>query len=163
MYLALTSHQATHFSPPKPCRTLWIHMPLEGEKYVNLQRLWLYKGLHYNSSALISSGWQPPSHTLLFTGVARNTLNLPQIWLSIVLSVVLCILPVIGYQFLKPLFWPANVDKVSGTRNLPRYNSWPFFAFAFVFASVDKNPVLSALAADYGQNSSMHKTSTATP
>uniref|UniRef100_A0A8C0N8R0 Phospholipid-transporting ATPase n=1 Tax=Canis lupus familiaris TaxID=9615 RepID=A0A8C0N8R0_CANLF len=46
-----------------------------------------------------------------FLGVARNTLNLPQIWLSIVLSVVLCILPVIGYQFLKPLFWPANVDK----------------------------------------------------
>uniref|UniRef100_A0A8C0YU89 Phospholipid-transporting ATPase n=1 Tax=Canis lupus familiaris TaxID=9615 RepID=A0A8C0YU89_CANLF len=47
-----------------------------------------------------------------FLGVARNTLNLPQIWLSIVLSVVLCILPVIGYQFLKPLFWPANVDKI---------------------------------------------------
>jgi hypothetical protein len=23
--------------------------------------------------------------------------------------------PVIGYQFLKPLFWPLSVDKVSGT------------------------------------------------
>ncbi|KAB0393150.1 hypothetical protein E2I00_013997, partial [Balaenoptera physalus] len=47
-----------------------------------------------------------------FLGVARNTLNLPQMWLSIVLSVVLCMLPVIGYQFLKPLFWPVSVDKI---------------------------------------------------
>ncbi|XP_014652933.1 PREDICTED: phospholipid-transporting ATPase FetA-like [Ceratotherium simum simum] len=47
-----------------------------------------------------------------FLGVARNTLNLPQLWLSLVLSVVLCMLPVIGYQFLKPLFWPVSVDKV---------------------------------------------------
>ncbi|XP_034872274.1 phospholipid-transporting ATPase FetA-like [Mirounga leonina] len=47
-----------------------------------------------------------------FLGVARNTLNLPQMWLIIILSVVLCILPVIGYQFLKPLFWPVNVDKI---------------------------------------------------
>uniref|UniRef100_A0A8C0CJ81 Phospholipid-transporting ATPase n=1 Tax=Balaenoptera musculus TaxID=9771 RepID=A0A8C0CJ81_BALMU len=44
-----------------------------------------------------------------FLGVARNTLNLPQMWLSIVLSVVLCMLPVIGYQFLKPLFWPVSI------------------------------------------------------
>uniref|UniRef100_A0A673UC09 Phospholipid-transporting ATPase n=1 Tax=Suricata suricatta TaxID=37032 RepID=A0A673UC09_SURSU len=47
-----------------------------------------------------------------YLGVARNTLILPQMWLSIVLSMVLCILPVIGYQFLKPLFWPVNVDKI---------------------------------------------------
>ncbi|XP_032716390.1 phospholipid-transporting ATPase FetA-like isoform X1 [Lontra canadensis] len=47
-----------------------------------------------------------------FLGVARNTLNLPQMWLIIILSVVLCILPVIGYRFLKPLFWPADVDKI---------------------------------------------------
>lgn len=80
----------------------------------------------------LSSGWQPPSSQLwfrlspsgsLFTGVARNTLNLPQMWLSVILSMVLCILPVIGYQFLKPLFWPVSVDKVSGTENLARYDS----------------------------------------
>ncbi|XP_023485394.1 phospholipid-transporting ATPase FetA isoform X12 [Equus caballus] len=47
-----------------------------------------------------------------FLGVARNILKLPQLWLSLVLSVVLCMLPVIGYQFLKPLFWPVSVDKV---------------------------------------------------
>uniref|UniRef100_A0A8D0ULQ0 Phospholipid-transporting ATPase n=1 Tax=Sus scrofa TaxID=9823 RepID=A0A8D0ULQ0_PIG len=56
-----------------------------------------------------------------FLGVARNTLNLPQMWLSVILSMVLCILPVIGYQFLKPLFWPVSVDKVSGTENLARH------------------------------------------
>lgn len=33
----------------------------------------------------------------------------------------------------------------------------------FAFASVDKNPVLHALAIDYGQNSSLHETFTATP
>uniref|UniRef100_A0A8C4M4V0 Phospholipid-transporting ATPase n=1 Tax=Equus asinus asinus TaxID=83772 RepID=A0A8C4M4V0_EQUAS len=44
-----------------------------------------------------------------FLGVARNILKLPQLWLSLVLSVVLCMLPVIGYQFLKPLFWPVSV------------------------------------------------------
>uniref|UniRef100_A0A8C4M8G8 Phospholipid-transporting ATPase n=1 Tax=Equus asinus asinus TaxID=83772 RepID=A0A8C4M8G8_EQUAS len=47
-----------------------------------------------------------------FLGKAVNILKLPQLWLSLVLSVVLCMLPVIGYQFLKPLFWPVSVDKV---------------------------------------------------
>ncbi|XP_062937757.1 phospholipid-transporting ATPase FetA-like [Cynocephalus volans] len=47
-----------------------------------------------------------------FLGVARNTMNQPQMWLSVILSVVLCIVPVIGYQFLKPLCWPLSVDKV---------------------------------------------------
>uniref|UniRef100_A0A8C6E3E2 Phospholipid-transporting ATPase n=1 Tax=Moschus moschiferus TaxID=68415 RepID=A0A8C6E3E2_MOSMO len=41
--------------------------------------------------------------TFQFLGVARNTLNLPQMWLSVVLSMILCMLPVVGYQFLKPL------------------------------------------------------------
>uniref|UniRef100_A0A8B9WWA5 Phospholipid-transporting ATPase n=1 Tax=Bos mutus grunniens TaxID=30521 RepID=A0A8B9WWA5_BOSMU len=46
-----------------------------------------------------------------FLGVARNTLNLPQMWLSVILSIILCMLPVIGYQFLKPLFWPI-IDRI---------------------------------------------------
>ncbi|XP_040102818.1 phospholipid-transporting ATPase FetA-like [Oryx dammah] len=50
--------------------------------------------------------------TFQFLGVARNTLNLPQMWLSVVLSIILCMLPVIGYQFLKPLFWPVSVDQI---------------------------------------------------
>ncbi|XP_070336393.1 phospholipid-transporting ATPase FetA-like isoform X3 [Odocoileus virginianus] len=48
-----------------------------------------------------------------FLGVARNTLNLPQMWLCVVLSIILCMLPVVGYQFLKPLFWPVSVDQDS--------------------------------------------------
>ncbi|XP_050618242.1 phospholipid-transporting ATPase FetA-like [Macaca thibetana thibetana] len=59
-----------------------------------------------------------------FLGVVRNALNQPQMLLSIILSVVLCMLPVIGYQFLKPLFWPISVDKVfdriQECRRLPR-------------------------------------------
>ncbi|XP_054440070.1 phospholipid-transporting ATPase FetA-like [Pteronotus mesoamericanus] len=47
-----------------------------------------------------------------FLGVARNTLIMPQLWLSIVLSMVLCMLPAVGYKFLKPLLWPFSVDKV---------------------------------------------------
>ncbi|KAB0358934.1 hypothetical protein FD754_003090, partial [Muntiacus muntjak] len=47
-----------------------------------------------------------------FLGVARNTLNLPQMWLCVVLSIILCMLPVVGYQFLKPLFWPVSVDQI---------------------------------------------------
>ncbi|XP_006863232.1 PREDICTED: probable phospholipid-transporting ATPase FetA-like [Chrysochloris asiatica] len=46
-----------------------------------------------------------------FHGVARNTLNQPQVWLSVILSVALCVLPVMGYQLLKPIFWPIGVDK----------------------------------------------------
>ncbi|CAK6433850.1 unnamed protein product [Pipistrellus nathusii] len=51
----------------------------------------------------------------LSAGVAKNTLNVPQLWLSIMLSVILCLLPAIGYQFLKPLLWPLSVDKVFDT------------------------------------------------
>ncbi|XP_010617620.1 phospholipid-transporting ATPase FetA isoform X4 [Fukomys damarensis] len=47
-----------------------------------------------------------------FLGVARNSLNQPQLWLSIILSTVLCIIPAVGYIFLKPLFYPASVNKV---------------------------------------------------
>ncbi|XP_007945213.1 phospholipid-transporting ATPase FetA-like [Orycteropus afer afer] len=46
-----------------------------------------------------------------FLGVARNTLNQPQAWLSVTLSVALCMLPVIGYKFIKPLVWPVGMDK----------------------------------------------------
>ncbi|KAL1776114.1 phospholipid-transporting ATPase [Sigmodon hispidus] len=50
--------------------------------------------------------------TFHFLGVARNNLNQPQMWLCLILSTVLCMIPVIGYNFLKPLLWPVNVDKV---------------------------------------------------
>ncbi|XP_055453587.1 phospholipid-transporting ATPase FetA isoform X3 [Psammomys obesus] len=47
-----------------------------------------------------------------FLGVARNSLWQPHTWLCLILSTVLCMVPVIGYNFLKPLLWPVNVDKV---------------------------------------------------
>ncbi|XP_038203420.1 phospholipid-transporting ATPase FetA [Arvicola amphibius] len=50
--------------------------------------------------------------TFHFLGVARNILNQPQMWLCLVLSTILCMIPVIGYNFLKLLLWPVNVDKV---------------------------------------------------
>ncbi|XP_012882029.1 PREDICTED: phospholipid-transporting ATPase FetA-like [Dipodomys ordii] len=49
-----------------------------------------------------------------FLGVARNTLYQPQMWLCVILCVTFCIIPVIGYKFLRPLLWPLSVDKVYG-------------------------------------------------
>ncbi|XP_069865527.1 phospholipid-transporting ATPase FetA-like [Dipodomys merriami] len=49
-----------------------------------------------------------------FLGVARNTLYQPQMWLCVILCVMFCIIPVIGYKFLRPLLWPLSVDKVYG-------------------------------------------------
>ncbi|GAB1288428.1 Phospholipid-transporting ATPase FetA [Apodemus speciosus] len=51
-----------------------------------------------------------------FLGVARNSLTQPQTWLCLILSTALCMIPLIGYNFLRPLLWPINVDKVSGRR-----------------------------------------------
>lgn len=48
--------------------------------------------------------------------MARNSLSQPQMWLCLILSTVLCMIPSIGYNFLRPLLWPINVDKVSGRR-----------------------------------------------
>ncbi|XP_021078007.1 phospholipid-transporting ATPase FetA [Mus pahari] len=47
-----------------------------------------------------------------FLGVARNSLSQPQIWLCLILSMALCMIPLIGYNFLRPLLWPINADKV---------------------------------------------------
>ncbi|XP_004600454.2 phospholipid-transporting ATPase FetA-like [Sorex araneus] len=47
-----------------------------------------------------------------YLGVARNTMKLPQMWLSLILCIILCTMPFIGYQFLKSLMWPINTDMV---------------------------------------------------
>uniref|UniRef100_F7D760 Phospholipid-transporting ATPase n=1 Tax=Ornithorhynchus anatinus TaxID=9258 RepID=F7D760_ORNAN len=46
-----------------------------------------------------------------FIGTARNTLNQPEVWLSIFLSVILCMLPIAGYRFLKAELKPTTNDK----------------------------------------------------
>ncbi|XP_039399383.1 phospholipid-transporting ATPase ID-like isoform X2 [Mauremys reevesii] len=47
-----------------------------------------------------------------FIGTARNTLSQPNVWLAIFLSIILCVLPVIGSRFLKAQLMPTISDKV---------------------------------------------------
>ncbi|XP_073199396.1 phospholipid-transporting ATPase ID-like isoform X2 [Lepidochelys kempii] len=47
-----------------------------------------------------------------FVGAARNTLNQPSVWLAIFLSIILCVLPVVGGRFLKAQLLPTVSDKV---------------------------------------------------
>nr|XP_060617075.1 phospholipid-transporting ATPase ID-like [Anolis sagrei ordinatus] len=47
-----------------------------------------------------------------FVGTARNTLNQPAVWLSVGLCVALCVLPVVGFRFLKMQLRPTISDKV---------------------------------------------------
>ncbi|XP_054843021.1 phospholipid-transporting ATPase ID-like isoform X3 [Eublepharis macularius] len=47
-----------------------------------------------------------------FIGTARNTLNQPSVWLAIFLCVTLCVLPVVGFRFMKTQLKPTVSDKV---------------------------------------------------
>uniref|UniRef100_A0A7N6B1F1 Phospholipid-transporting ATPase n=1 Tax=Anabas testudineus TaxID=64144 RepID=A0A7N6B1F1_ANATE len=47
-----------------------------------------------------------------FMGTARNSLNQPNIWLTILLTSILCILPVVTYRFLLIQICPTINDKV---------------------------------------------------
>ncbi|NXT53522.1 AT8B2 ATPase, partial [Pluvianellus socialis] len=47
-----------------------------------------------------------------FVGTARNTLGQPSVWLAIFLSITLCVLPVVGFRFLKAQLKPTPSDKV---------------------------------------------------
>ncbi|XP_065596134.1 phospholipid-transporting ATPase ID-like [Cyrtonyx montezumae] len=47
-----------------------------------------------------------------FVGTARNTLSQPNVWLAIFLSIALCVLPVVGFRFLKTLLRPTASDNV---------------------------------------------------
>uniref|UniRef100_A0A8C0FIW7 Phospholipid-transporting ATPase n=1 Tax=Bubo bubo TaxID=30461 RepID=A0A8C0FIW7_BUBBB len=47
-----------------------------------------------------------------FIGTARNTLSQPNVWLAIFLSITLCVLPVVGFRFLKAQLKPTPSDKV---------------------------------------------------
>uniref|UniRef100_A0A8C7GB47 Phospholipid-transporting ATPase n=1 Tax=Oncorhynchus kisutch TaxID=8019 RepID=A0A8C7GB47_ONCKI len=49
-----------------------------------------------------------------FIGTARNSLNQPNVWLTMLLTTVLCVLPVVAYRFLRILLWPTINDKVRG-------------------------------------------------
>ncbi|XP_018428668.1 PREDICTED: phospholipid-transporting ATPase ID-like, partial [Nanorana parkeri] len=47
-----------------------------------------------------------------FIGTARNSLNQPSIWFAIFLTVVLCVLPVVAYRFLRSLLRPTFSDRI---------------------------------------------------
>ncbi|XP_063066420.1 phospholipid-transporting ATPase ID [Engraulis encrasicolus] len=47
-----------------------------------------------------------------FIGVARNSLNQPNVWLTILLTSILCVLPVLAYRFLYMQLRPTINDKV---------------------------------------------------
>ncbi|KAM9138781.1 phospholipid-transporting ATPase ID-like isoform 2-T3 [Pangshura tecta] len=58
-----------------------------------------------------------------FIGTARNTLNQPNVWLAIFLSIILCVLPVVGGRFLKAQLMPTVSDKV--LRKIRAAKKWP--------------------------------------
>ncbi|MBN3314889.1 AT8B1 ATPase, partial [Atractosteus spatula] len=51
-----------------------------------------------------------------FTGVASNALRQPYLWLTIILTVGISLLPVICIQFLCKTIWPSEGDKVQRSR-----------------------------------------------
>nr|XP_023399530.1 phospholipid-transporting ATPase IC isoform X1 [Loxodonta africana] len=54
--------------------------------------------------------------TFQFTGTAANALRQPYIWLTIILTVALCLLPVIAFRFLSMTIWPSESDKIRSTQ-----------------------------------------------
>ncbi|KAL8204052.1 UNVERIFIED_CONTAM: Phospholipid-transporting ATPase IC [Gekko kuhli] len=51
-----------------------------------------------------------------FTGTAPNALRQPYLWLTIILTVALCLLPVIALRFLSMTIWPSESDKIQKNR-----------------------------------------------
>uniref|UniRef100_A0A8C5WQ93 P-type ATPase C-terminal domain-containing protein n=1 Tax=Laticauda laticaudata TaxID=8630 RepID=A0A8C5WQ93_LATLA len=51
-----------------------------------------------------------------FTGTASNALRQPYIWLTIILSVALCLLPIIALRFLMMTIWPTKSEKIRKNR-----------------------------------------------
>ncbi|XP_046873824.1 phospholipid-transporting ATPase ID [Hypomesus transpacificus] len=47
-----------------------------------------------------------------FIGTARNSLNQPNVWFTIFLTSILCVLPVVAYRFLVLQLWPTINEKV---------------------------------------------------
>ncbi|XP_037364368.1 phospholipid-transporting ATPase IC [Talpa occidentalis] len=47
-----------------------------------------------------------------FTGTASNALRQPYIWLTIILTVAVCLLPVVAIRFLYMTIWPSESDKI---------------------------------------------------
>uniref|UniRef100_H2ZWK6 Phospholipid-transporting ATPase n=1 Tax=Latimeria chalumnae TaxID=7897 RepID=H2ZWK6_LATCH len=59
--------------------------------------------------------------TFTFTGAAPNALRQPYLWLTIILTVGMCLLPVVGVKFLSMTIWPSDSYKVM--KNRKRYEA----------------------------------------
>ncbi|NWX31760.1 AT8B1 ATPase, partial [Notiomystis cincta] len=62
-------------------------------------------GIH----VLFPSGFQ-------FTGTAPNALRQPYLWLTMILSIAICLLPVVAQRFLSMTVWPSESDKIQRNR-----------------------------------------------
>uniref|UniRef100_A0A8D0HF46 Phospholipid-transporting ATPase n=1 Tax=Sphenodon punctatus TaxID=8508 RepID=A0A8D0HF46_SPHPU len=51
-----------------------------------------------------------------FTGTAPNALRQPYLWLTIILSVAVCLLPVVALNFLTMTIWPSESNKIQKNR-----------------------------------------------
>uniref|UniRef100_A0A8C4UJY0 Phospholipid-transporting ATPase n=1 Tax=Falco tinnunculus TaxID=100819 RepID=A0A8C4UJY0_FALTI len=47
-----------------------------------------------------------------FTGTAPNALRQPYLWLTMILSIAICLLPVVAQRFLSMTIWPSESDRV---------------------------------------------------
>ncbi|XP_068107396.1 phospholipid-transporting ATPase IC-like [Hyperolius riggenbachi] len=54
----------------------------------------------------------------IFTGAAPNALRQPYLWLTIILTVSICLLPVVAMRFLSKIIYPSESDKVQRDRKL---------------------------------------------
>ncbi|KAK2514572.1 Atp8b1 [Columba livia] len=62
-------------------------------------------GIH----VLFPSGFQ-------FTGTAPNALRQPYLWLTMILSIAVCLLPVVAWRFLSVTIWPSESDRIQKNR-----------------------------------------------
>ncbi|XP_026721717.1 phospholipid-transporting ATPase IC isoform X2 [Athene cunicularia] len=62
-------------------------------------------GIH----VLFPSGFQ-------FTGTAPNALRQPYLWLTMILSIAICLLPVVAWHFLSMTIWPSESDRIQRNR-----------------------------------------------
>ncbi|NXP66664.1 AT8B1 ATPase, partial [Chloropsis cyanopogon] len=51
-----------------------------------------------------------------FTGTAPNALRQPYLWLTMILSIAICLLPVVAQRFLSMTIWPSESDKIQRNR-----------------------------------------------
>ncbi|XP_032070253.1 phospholipid-transporting ATPase ID [Thamnophis elegans] len=93
-----------------------VQMGLDTAYWTAVNQLFLWGSLAIYfviTFTLYSDGtYQIFTSSFPFVGTARNILNQPKVWLSICLCVSLCVLPVIGFRFLKMQLMPSLSDQV---------------------------------------------------